>query len=77
MANAGVANRDYFLVPDTDQIDFDLPYQQYSGDIMASEISTLNYGLTHSIPTQTIREFLDQNRRVLRNLDQSYRLPKE
>lgn len=77
MANAGVANRDYFLVPEADQIDFNLPYQQYSGDIMASEISTLNYGLTHSIPTRTIREFLGGNRSVLRNLDQSYRLPKE
>jgi len=74
MANAGVANRSYFLVPDTDQIDQDLPYQQYTGAIMASEISTLNYGLTHSIPTQTIREFLDQNRRVLRNLGRSYQL---
>jgi len=77
MANAGVANRDYFLVPETDQIDFDLPYQQYGGEIMASEISTLNYGLTHSIPTQTIREFLSGNRRVLRNLDRSYQLPKD
>ncbi|MFO7800314.1 trypsin-like peptidase domain-containing protein [Rhodohalobacter sp.] len=77
MANAGVVNRDYFLVPETDQIDFDLPYQQYGGDIMASEISTLNYGLTHSIPTQTIREFLSGNRSVLRNLGRSYRLQKE
>ncbi len=77
MANAGVANREYFLVPETDQIDFDLPYQQYGGDIMASEISTLNYGLTHSIPTQTIREFLSGNRNVLRNVDRSYQLPRE
>ncbi len=76
MANAGVANREYFLVPESDQIDYDLPYQQYSGDIMAREISTLNYGLTHTISTQKIREFLDQNRRALRNLGRSYQLSK-
>ena len=77
MANAGVATREYYLVPESDQLDQDLPYQQYAGDIMAREVSTLNYGLTHTIPTLAIREFLSQNRNVLRNLRRSYQLSSE
>ncbi|WP_176719390.1 S1 family peptidase [Rhodohalobacter halophilus] len=77
MSNAGIATREFYLVPDEQQLDPDLSYQFYDGSIMAKEIASLDYGLTQAISTRSIREFLDQNRSVLRSLDRSYRLPQD
>lgn len=74
MSNAGIATRNYYLVPEENQVDPDLSYQFYDGNIMAEEIATLDYGLTQAISTQSIREFLSENRRILRELDKSYRM---
>lgn len=74
MSNAGIATRDFYLVPDEQQLDPDLTYQFYGGTIMAREIATLDYGLTQAISTGSIREFLAENRGILRELDKSYRL---
>ena len=74
MSNAGIATREYFLVPDEQQLDPDLSYQFYEGNIMAEEMASLDYGLTQAISTGSIREFLSENRRLLRELDKSYRM---
>lgn len=74
VSNAGIATRKFFLVPDDQQLDPDLSYQFYEGNIMAQEIASLDYGLTQAISTRSIREFLSQNRSALRSLDRSYRL---
>ncbi|PKD42391.1 S1 family peptidase [Rhodohalobacter barkolensis] len=74
VSNAGIATREFYLVPEENQLDPDLSYQFYDGYIMAREIATLDYGLTQAISTQSIREFLSENRRVLRELDKSYRM---
>lgn len=74
VSNAGIATREFYLVPEENQLDPDLSYQFYDGYIMAREIATLDYGLTQAISTQSIREFLSDNRRILRELDKSYRM---
>lgn len=69
IANAGVAHHEYFLVPDTDRVDYTDKLQLYTGPVMAKEVATLNYGLTHAISTQSISEFLRRNRNTLRRLN--------
>lgn len=69
IASAGVATHNYFLVPEVNSIDYNEQFQQYTGPVMAQDVSTLNYGLTHSISTRSISEFLSRNRSVLRRLN--------
>ncbi len=73
VANAGAATHDYFLVPEVNSIDYDEKLQHYTGLVMAKEVSTLDYGITHAISTKSINDFLNRNsnriRRLNKNLD--------
>lgn len=69
IASAGAASRDYFLVPEVNSIDYDEKLQHYTGLIMAREVSTLDYGITHAISTKSINEFLSRNSNRIRNLN--------
>jgi hypothetical protein len=69
VAHAGVANYEYYLVPDTDFIDREQITRPYSGPVLSERKSKLNYGMTYAISTETISRFLDRNRSHIRQVN--------
>ncbi len=73
MANSVASQSDYFLVPakDVDQPEFapDLPYQ---GEVYVKLKTDIKYGITHSISTEAIVDFIKKNEKVF--LEKGYDL---
>ena len=66
MAKSVSAQFDYMLVPEKELSEYQYdPYIPYTGNLYVETISNIDYGITHSISIETIREFVKDNKDVI------------
>jgi hypothetical protein len=74
MARAAAARSEHRLVPEEGAHRTQDPWRPYEGPIFLEESRSIQYGITLSVPVETIRSFANRHRGELR--EQGYELPR-
>ncbi|GAA5523369.1 S1C family serine protease [Aliifodinibius salicampi] len=72
MARSAAATREPYLIPNPDDEYSDNLIEPYNGSIFIEEKRRISYGITHAIPINEIRNFIDSNKDVIRRNNFNY-----
>lgn len=72
MARSAAATREPFLIPNPDDEYSDNLIEPYNGSIFIEEKRRISYGITHAIPINEIRNFIENNQAAIRHNNFSY-----
>jgi S1-C subfamily serine protease len=66
MARSAAATREPYLIPNPDDEYSDNLIEPYNGTVFIEEKRRISYGITHAIPINEIRNFIENNQDVIR-----------